>query len=223
MSLLPADAARACDDFYLEWRKVEISDEQAVEDGYLGVSEAVARLKSALKVERKINDNWPNRLKLAFVGWGKDEKPVSERRTADVIAAFNLFFPDKMIDMTTEKLATAPDFDKLAAVLPENSDDYAVSVVIKSSTMQWKTFLTRDISSMFKLRLILQEKVETEFKLVDKNGNLVFLDTFSVNPSQMFDFNYENTGYVEIRADRYSSDLIMNVIADALPPPVSGN
>ncbi|MBU1108023.1 MAG: hypothetical protein KKB51_15225 [Candidatus Riflebacteria bacterium] len=221
--LLAAAMLPACDDFYLEWRKIELSDEQPAKEGYFGLSEAVARLKSALRVERKLTDNWPNKIKLAFVGWGDNEQPADKQQTADVVAAFNLFFADNMIDLNPADFVDSPDFSKLASTLRKDSDDYAISFIVKSCSLQWKSFITKDISSMFKLRIVLQEKVEAECKLVDKEGKLVFMDTFSVNPSQLFDFNYENSGYVAIKAERYSSDLIMNVIADALPAPVISN
>lgn len=215
-----AVSIHACTDSSLEWSKVEITDEQTTEDGYLGISEVVARLKSALKVERKISDQWPGKLKLVFIGWGKEEQPANEHQIAGVFAAFNLFFADNMLDMNAAALVAAPDYEKLAESLTDGSSDYAVSFIVKSSTLQWKTYLTRDLCSIFKLRLILQEKVEAECKLVDKSGNLIFFDTFTVKPSQLFDFNYKDSGYyVEFKAERYSSDLIMNIIADKLPAP----
>ncbi|EKD83857.1 MAG: hypothetical protein ACD_39C00403G0001, partial [uncultured bacterium] len=165
----------------------------------------------------------PNKLRIAFVGWGKDEKPANDQQIANVAAAFNLFFADSMFEVNPVNLVDTPDFAKLAAALPADSGDYAVSFIVRSCQIQWKSFITRDISSMFKLRLVLQERVEAECKLVDKNGKLVFLDTFSVKPSQLFDFNYENSGYVDIKAERYSSDLIMNVIADDLPAAAISN
>lgn len=208
----------ACDDYYLEWRKINLAAEETATDGYFGISEAVARLKSALKVERKMTANWPNKIKLAFAGWGDNEQPASAQQFNDIAAAFRLFFPDSMIDINAASMVDSPDFAKLAGALPENSSDYAASIIVKSCSQQWKSFLTRDMSSMFKLRIVLQEKAAVEFKLVDKDGKLVFLDTFLVKPSQLFDFNYENSGIVDINSERYSSDLVMNIIADQLPP-----
>lgn len=215
----------ACSDYYLEWRKITLADDQPAQDGYFGVSEAVARLKSALKVEGKLPVNWPHKLKLVFAGWGDNEKPANEQQFEDIATAFRVFFPDKMIDINAKNLVDSPDFGKLAGALPANSPDYAVSFIVKSCSQQWKSFLSRDFSSMFKLRIVLQEKVEVECKLVDKEGKLVFFETFAVRPSQLFDFNYENSGVVDINSERYSSDLIMNVIADKLPPiiPAVGN
>jgi len=221
--LATASMLPACDDFYLEWRKLELTNEQSAKDGYFGISEVVARLKSALKIERKLTDNWPNKLRLAFIGWGNNEQPADEQQIANVRTAFSMIFAENMLDLNGTDLVVSPDFAKLASTLRKDSNDYAVSFIVKTYKFQWKTFLTKDISSMFKLRLVLQEMVEAECKVVDKEGKLVFLDTFSVNPSQLFDFNYENSGYVSIKTDRYSSDLNMNIIADALPEPVTAN
>jgi hypothetical protein len=50
---------------------------------------------------------------------------------------------------------------------------------------------------------------------------MVFFDRFSVKPSLLFDFNYETNGLVEMKAERYSSDLIMNIIVESIPEPAA--
>lgn len=209
----------ACDDFYLEWKKLEESSAEVSSTSLLGVSEAVARLKSALNIERIIHFNWPNRLKVVFIGWGQNEKPADPDQVQAVKESFALFFPESNLDFT--KIVDVPDFEKMKNVLASDSTDLALSVIVKDCRQQWKNFLTKDISSIFKLRIVLQEFVEAEFKLVNSAGEMVFLDRFSVKPSLLFDFNYETSGLVEMNSERYGADLIMNIIADPLAKPLT--
>jgi hypothetical protein len=222
LSLLAgAGAAECCDDFYLEWKHLESFAEEPVPDGFLGISEAVAKLKTALRVEQNMQNDWPHKLKIAFVGWGPAEQPANADQIDAVKEAFELFFPLKMLHIEPDKMVSAPGYQKLAAVIEDGSGDYALSFIVRKNTRQWKNFLTKDFSSIFKLRHVLQEKVEVECKIVDQQGQMVFFDRFSVKPSLLFDFNYETNGLVEMKAERYSSDLIMNIIVENIPEPTA--
>jgi hypothetical protein len=213
----------ACDDFYLEWRKLEMGPVIEASDGLLGVSEAIARLKTMLKIERIIKKDQIPRLVLAFVGWGAGEKPASQNQIKSVIDAFGLFFPEDKVVCAKDSLVEVPDYKKMAAVLSsDKKNEYALSFIVRENKSQWQYFLTKDFSSMFKLRIVLKEWVKAECKLVDKSGKLVYFDTFEVKPALLSDFNYETNGFVEMNSERYGTDLIMNIIAENLPEPAKG-
>ncbi|MGM0600081.1 MAG: hypothetical protein ACQETH_09735 [Candidatus Rifleibacteriota bacterium] len=220
--MLQQSVASACDDFYLEWRKLEMDPIVEVPDGVLGVSEAVARLRTMLKIERIIKKDQVPRLVFAFIGWGEGETPADKDQIEAVNDSFALFFPEEKIICNKENLVEVPDYKKMSAVLSSAADnEYAVSFIVRQNKMQWQYYLTKDLSSMFKLRVVLKEWVKAECKLVNKAGRLVYFDTFEVKPSLLSDFNYETNGFVEMNAERYGSDLIMNVIAENLPEPIT--
>lgn len=211
----------ACDDFYLEWRKLEMGPVIEAAEGVLGVSEAVARLKTMLKIEQVIKKDQIPKLVFAFIGWGEGEAAADDKQIESVVDSFKLFFPKDKIIFGKDDLVKAPDYKNMAKVLSTKEDnEYAVSFIVRENKSQWQYYLTKDLSSMFKLRIVLKEWVKAECKLVDKNGKLVYFDAFEVKPALLSDFNYETNGFVEMNSERYGTDLIMNVIAENLPEPV---
>ncbi len=208
----------ACDDYYLQWSKLKEFPTEKAEGGFLAISDAVLRLKNHLFSAKVFKWNGPKKLVLGFVGWGENEKKATSEQILDVKSALSEIFHDGRLDFTNSKEIEKPDYDKLGSLLPKESNDLALSVIVKKYDFQWKSFLTNDFCSFFKLRSYLSENASVEFKLVDSSGKLVAFETFNVSPTLISDMNIENSGMVKLKAERYSNKPVMTIKAGELPP-----
>jgi hypothetical protein len=208
----------SCDDYYLQWSTLKEFPAEKAENGFLAISDAALRLRNHLFSARVFKWNGPKKMVLGFVGWGENEKRATPEQIEDIKSALSEIFHDGRLDFNNLKEVDKPDYDKLGSILPKESNDFALSVIVKKYDFQWKSFLTNDLCSFFKLRSLLSERAVVEFKLVDSAGKLVAFETFDVSPTLLSDMNIENSGMVKLKSERYSNKPVMTIKEGELPP-----
>ena len=217
LSLLPLNfPLYACDDYYLEWRKLPSTQIATATSGCLAISDALMYLKQDLYASKLLKWKGNRKIVLAFTGWGEQENIANNEQRNDIIAALEEVLPVKRTQIDIEKFVDAPDYDKLSSIIKKSPTDYSISIIVKDYNYHWKTFITRDYSSIFKIRYLLKETATVECKVVNSDGELIFMKSYKPSPSQIFDITFENSGLNIMTSSRVSGKPVINVIADDL-------
>lgn len=187
LSVMSAAPAFACLNFLHEWTLVGSGPCNLTDKGEFGLSDAFVQLREKLDHQLASQTTHPPALVLAGIFWGEKGTPASEAQRQRVLSAFEHAWPASATLPLVGLPVHEDDFAALASVATRFPGALSATVLVLECEADFLHLLDLIYFDLTILRTVYRERVTMKVRVCDSQGQLVFMDQFTVTPTIVFD------------------------------------
>lgn len=190
LSLTLSSDAHACLNRAHEWTLIS-STPNRESPGFFGLSDAFSQFRSKLDEQLAYSGKASGPVSLVFLSWGPEtEKPANADQLSRAAEAFSLAWPAGRMVVSTGSMDIRGDPESVASRARLVATPYSAVINVLKNDAQQLDFLDLVFFAYGAIREVFKEETRIQAKVLDRNGEIVFIGEIGVSPTIIHDLTF---------------------------------